>query len=166
MDSAAGYRARPRRAEPPRVVVRLRLLTLVYERHQVVEIGPGGLRGGGESFRWGVRSIYPERAIAVDAGADRVPTTVRAERDLCARHSECGRTHLLGAWIGFERSDTISAQVSVENATQTGVLHPGVEHDRVASDRNASRSQRPLSSRNAGGTSGHAFSSSHAAISR
>ena len=108
----------------------LRLLALVYERHQVVEIGPGGLRGGGESFRWGVRSIYPERAIAVDAGADRVPTTVRAERDLCARHSECGRTHLLGAWIGFERSDTISAQVSVENATQTLVLHPGVEHDR------------------------------------
>ena len=98
--------------------MRLRLLTLVYERHQVVEIGPGGLRGGGESLRWGVRSIYPERAIAVYAGADRVPTTVRAERDLCARHPECGRRHLVCAWIGFEHSDTISAQVRLENATQ------------------------------------------------
>ena len=44
-------------------------------------------------------SGFPVRGstrIAVDTGAGRVPTTVRAERDLCARHSECGRTHFGG----------------------------------------------------------------------
>ena len=110
--------------------MRLRLLALVYERDQVIEIGAGGLGSRGEPCHWGERSIYPERAIAVDADADRAPATVRAERDLCARHSESGRRHLVCAWIGFERSDTISAQVRVENATQARVLHPGVEHDR------------------------------------
>lgn len=57
---------------PQQWIARRRLLPLVYERHQVIEIGAGSLGGGGEPFRWGERSIYPERAIAVDAGAERV----------------------------------------------------------------------------------------------